>query len=131
MDESTLIALQGSIKKWETIVSGDAIDMGSDNCPLCQKFMALEAVEPDWATDGCFGCPVAEKVGMSLCSRTPYEKWADYVWTHREDGAGVRSDSKREWHYQVFDDRSKELAQKEADFLRSLLPSLPQPSPDK
>lgn len=35
MNKETLIALKGSIKKWEDIVGGIGYDDGADNCPLC------------------------------------------------------------------------------------------------
>lgn len=117
MDDKTLTALQGSIKKWEQIVNGDGFDNGADNCPLCVMFNYVEADEPEWALDGCFGCPVAEHVQESGCMRTPYEEWAEYTYHHKvtlEAGVMVRK---------VVDEESKRLAQCELDFLRALLPS--------
>jgi hypothetical protein len=38
MDEKTLEALKGSIRKWEAIVDGTGEDDGADNCPLCHMF---------------------------------------------------------------------------------------------
>jgi hypothetical protein len=67
MDEETLTALRGSIKKWEKIVDGSGIDRGPHNCPLCRAFYAYN----------CRGCPVAEAVDDILCAATPYEEWAD------------------------------------------------------
>lgn len=68
MDESTRIALEGSIKKWEAIVDGTGIDAGQDNCPLCQKFFK-EDVETGHK---CGGCPVKEESGEDGCRNTPY-----------------------------------------------------------
>lgn len=114
MDEKTLTALQGSIKKWEAIVAGTGYDDGADNCSLCILFIDNGAPEPEWAQDGCLGCPVALAVGTNGCSKTPYTKWSGY-----QSGNGRFNGNTRI----VFDERSKELAQSELDFLRSLLPS--------
>ena len=116
MNEKTLTALQGSIKKWEDIVNGTGADEGCDNCPLCLEFMDGIANDPEWAQDGCAGCPVAQSVGDSSCSRTPYAKWASYGYNYGEN-RGLKTPRMK-----VFDDKSKELAQAELDFLRSLLP---------
>lgn len=126
MDEKTLTALQGSIKKWEAIVAGTGLDAGTINCPLCQEFADKTGdIDDDtWREDGCVGCPVAETVGTHSCGRTPYSDWAAYTWDHRNDGAGVETNhGARHFDYRVFDDKSKDIAQKELDFLRSLLPS--------
>lgn len=65
MNEKTLRALKGSIRKWEAIVAGTERDEGTDNCPLCQKFFA----------NYCEGCPIQEKTGKYCCDGSPYEKW--------------------------------------------------------
>lgn len=99
MDEQTLTALRGSIKKWEEIVAGTGVDLGMDNCALCQMFCSDESV--------CAGCPVAEKTGATGCLDSPYEAWMQ--------GTGPLRGF-------VTDERTKALAQAELDFLRSLLP---------
>lgn len=103
MDEKTLTALQGSIKKWEEIVAGTATDEGEDNCPLCQLF--LWQAKQAW----CTGCPVAEHAKEPGCNGTPYRTWADH---HVKNGNA----------FKVSDEETKGLAQAELDFLRSLLP---------
>jgi hypothetical protein len=117
MDEKTLTALQGSISKWEAIVAGTGDDLGTDNCPLCLEFADKHADvnedEPRWASEGCFGCPVAEKVGTHSCCRTPYQAWANHSW----DVNGKKSHP-----YTVKDDKGRQLAQAELDFLKSLVP---------
>ena len=127
MDERTLTALEGSIAKWQAIVDGTGLDKGADNCPLCNEFSNVSDADADgdeaWRSDGCDGCPVSEKAGTSSCGRTPYEEWSAYVWDHRNKGAGVERESGGSYFdYRVFDARSKELAQAELDFLKSLLP---------
>ena len=64
MDEHTLKALRGSIRKWESIVSGLGEDLRSVNCSLCIEF-------PE-----CEGCPVVERTGQDECEGSPYyETW--------------------------------------------------------
>ena len=118
MDEKTLTALQGSIAKWEAIVKGAGPDLGWENCPLCTAFYEVtdeEDPEAEWARDGCVGCPVAQRVNQCACGGTPYEKWSTYMLKNERR----KFDEKRT----VFDDKSRELAQLELDFLRSLLPA--------
>lgn len=104
MDEQTLTALQGSIKKWERVVNGGG-DHGWQDCPLCDLFYFQNR------EDECDGCPVAARAGKPACSGTPYTAWVKYAWKpDRGDGM-------------VFDEKSKQLAQAELDFLKSLLPS--------
>lgn len=109
MDERTLTALQGSIAKWEKVVNG-ALEHGPQDCPLCKLFFFDE--------DECKGCPVAERSGKDACSGTPYMLWIKYVGDHRRA-------STEYVEIKVFDDKSKQLAQDELDFLKSLLPSSP------
>ena len=73
MDESTLAALHGSIKKWEAIVAGTRKDEGPTNCPLCLVF------HPDFRADGkshCEGCPVAI-AGYRGCTNDEYTAYCD------------------------------------------------------
>ena len=72
MNKKTLKALKGSIEKWEKIVAGEGIDLGTVNCPLCQIFVVPK--------DSCEGCPVMEKTGESDCYGSPY-------YDHRPDSA--------------------------------------------
>lgn len=60
--------LDGSIAKWEDIVTGKGADKGCDNCPLCQKFKLPRS--------RCGNCLIAEDSGDSCCRNTPYEGWA-------------------------------------------------------
>lgn len=103
MDAETLNALQGSIKKWELIVSGEGTDLGSDNCPLC-------------ATLACCGdCPV-DAITHNGCMGSPYGTW----YFHHEDDHFEEEDVEDERG--VLCPTCKELAQAELDFLKSLLP---------
>ena len=70
MDDETLKALVGSIKKWTAIARGEGVDRGAQNCPLCRKFR-----------DGfCWGCPVA-KAACAACIGSPYVGWLQHQTT--------------------------------------------------
>jgi hypothetical protein len=107
MDEKTLTALKGSIKKWEDIVAGTGIDQGPDNCPLCKRF---------WEDD-CEGCPVMEHTGYDACNMSPYDEWSS--WQSEHD---LRNISINELSSEVDKIKATKLAQDELDFLKSLLP---------
>lgn len=107
MDKITLKSLKGSIKKWTKIRDGKGKDKGAANCPLCLSFN-----NNDLNTVPCIGCPVHD-IGCDGCDNTPHEEWLD----HYEDK-----------HFRIgkFPEvkckTCKRLAQKEIDFLISLLP---------
>ena len=68
MERETLEALKGSIQKWRGITNGEGVDKGSNNCPLCHKFL-------DRKSGTCFGCPVYEHTKEHLCVGTPYDNY--------------------------------------------------------
>lgn len=106
MDKSTLLALKGSIRKWERIVAGTGYDKGADNCPLCRLFMNR--------TGSCDGCPVAEAVEIDGCDETPYMIWDKLTpWNAEGDCVQRKASNQQELA----------AAQAELDFLRSLLPA--------
>jgi len=101
MDKKTLKALKKSIRKWEKIVAGEGEDRGCDNCALCKLFAEYE----------CAGCPVYVETGETSCQGTPFHEWARH---HEEKHlTGV---------LKIKCPECKELAQKELEFLKSLLP---------
>ena len=109
MNKATLLALKGSIKKWEDIVAGTKQDLGDENCPLCKRFLVSKNKET------CEGCPVREKTGQSLCGGSPYEAW------HREQARlEDRADQYRERYADT--PELQKLARAELKFLRSLMP---------
>jgi hypothetical protein len=65
MDSKTLEALKGSIRKWEKIVSGEGVDYGWQDCPLCDMYIP----------EACRGCPISEKTNALGCRQTPYSSW--------------------------------------------------------
>ena len=97
MDERTLMALRGSIEKWEGIVAGEVDDDGADNCPLCELFRGNVG-------DECLGCPVEDKSGERFCHYTPYDYW---IVTCRDTGDTPEA---------------VKAAQAMLDYLKSLLP---------
>jgi hypothetical protein len=101
MDEETLNALKGSIKKHENIFAGIEVDHGTVNCPLCQLFRLND----------CKGCPVSEKTGEKGCLNTPYEMWSDHQDEEHDNGASVRCPE------------CARLVGLEIEFLKSLIPT--------
>lgn len=92
MNAKTLKALKGSIRKWQRIVAGTGRDEGPNNCPLCKLF---------WHAH-CQRCPVFKVTELENCGGTPYESWEGWK----------RVKTKEQRH----------IAQRELDFLKSLLP---------
>jgi len=110
MNKETLAALNGSIRKWKKIVEGTEVDRGTDNCPLCQMFHRRRiAFQRDSA---CDGCPVKNKSGEMYCESTPYIEWGNHHAIKHGSASTIIKNCPT----------CKELAQKELDFLRSLLP---------
>lgn len=101
MDNKTLEALKGSIKKWEGIVAGTVDNKGAANCPLCQLFNTPNK----WGqADQCVGCPIMAETGLMGCQDTPY---SDYENAEDEDPE---------------DEDLQGIAEEELAFLKSLLP---------
>jgi hypothetical protein len=108
MDAKTLKALKGSIAKWRKIADGTGADKGGENCPLCKVFYT--------SLVGCGECPIAS-AGFNGCKGTPYTEWA---LLEEGDVRGFRFAARGA---KAVSDRAKSVAQKEVDFLESLLPS--------
>lgn len=105
MSAKALEALRGSIAKWEKILTGTDEDIGYLNCPLCAAF---------YEDDNCAGCPVKERTGRRYCMGSPYDRWHTLMVDTHGNAKTAR--------WTVTDDASRELAQAELDFLKSLLP---------
>lgn len=110
MKPETLEALRGSIRKWEGIVAGVESDLGTRNCPLCQRF-----------GNGCDRngeerCPVFCETDAPCCNDSPYEDWKEAQWDRWEKGLT---------HFvaPVTDDETVMCAVLELEFLKSLLPT--------
>ena len=98
MDERTLKALHGSVRKWIKIYEGKEMDCGIHNCPLCAEFYE------NW----CAGCPVKDKTRRIQCAGSPYRSF-------------VRAERKYLSHA-MNEHLVQEAAAAEALFLISLLP---------
>ena len=97
------IELEGSINKWEDIVSGKGADKGVFNCPLCSLYHRFN----------CIGCPVREVNKVGYCKDTPFTEWIKHqVMCHRKQ---VSYRGRR-----VYCPTCLKLAQKELDYLKSL-----------
>jgi len=83
MDNEEVIALEGSIGKWESIAYGNGRDAGRDNCPCCKLAdrRAYEDVcEDDFAYgDGCRKCPIGRIANTYDCFKTPYDDFCTHV----------------------------------------------------
>ncbi|MCP3965086.1 MAG: hypothetical protein GY718_01855 [Lentisphaerae bacterium] len=100
MDDKILTALKASIEHWEDIKKDPDISPSSGNCPLCQLF----------ARNGCnLLCP-AYVIDKGYCEGTPYEEYSTYL-NSLDHEWGNKNEKLRQ-----------EIAQKEIDFLISLLP---------
>lgn len=99
--EKTKEALEGSIKKWELIVSGEGTDNGIYDCPLCKLF--------PYCNDGC---PI-EYDGYGGCSNSEFRDW----YCHLKDNHPVEFEK---CNRRVLCDTCKEYAIAELEYLRSL-----------
>ncbi len=95
-----IAALRESIRKWKWLVKyleehpdGLIPRTGVSTCTLCLVFLI----------GGCFNCPVYERTKRAYCERTPHSKY-NSVGEHRNHVL------------------AEEYAQKEVEFLESLLP---------
>ena len=106
MNEKTLLALKGSIKKWKKIINKTGVDNGQLNCPLCKLFIR----------DECESCPVNEKTSGYGCHASPYGKWEEHQDKNHFATYVETLTLKNECEKCEF------LAKKEKAFLESLLP---------
>ena len=111
MNEETLVALKGSIKKWEDIRDGREDDLGPRNCPLCQLFF--------YQSPQCVDCPVKEHTGEDCCRGTPYTVYRSFQDDYRYDHGGLYP---RAYNNPETVEKRRRLAQAEVDFLTFLLP---------
>jgi len=101
-----IVAIEGSIEKWERIVDGMGVDEGGHNCPLCKLIIVQ--------LERCPECPVY-LIGKTGCTQSgnPYLTWV----LHHEISRHEISNLSRKVHCPT----CKELAQDELDFLRRVL----------
>ncbi len=109
MKRETLKALKQSIQKWKKVVDGSGCDNGSENCALCERFGA--------GTCELLGeqCPVRKAIGKKDCRGTPFIAWQCHHKTkHNITDFPYRVQTKCK--------TCVTLAEKELEFLKSLLP---------
>ena len=70
MTDKVIQAIEKSIEKWDSIIEGNTIDKGQDNCALCQMFLVN--------TNSCNGCPIALFTKHNGCAQTPYEDFVEH-----------------------------------------------------
>ena len=101
---SKIDVLRESIRKWKWLVKylkenpdKPIPRSGNTTCALCEIFVG----------DACIDCPVYRRTKMESCKRTPYDKYCN---------AGRKNNHPL----------AEKYAQKEVEFLESLLPKKPQ-----
>lgn len=115
MAPETLAALRASIKHWEQnrdvrepIFAG----IQAKDCPLCDVFLDRHRFKAEsFVRDYCGACPIAKKTGQPGCEGTPWmaTRQALSTWSCNPGNAFYRH-------------RWRVVAQREVDFLISLLP---------
>ena len=109
MKTSTLRALKASIKKWENIVAGTGVNLGAENCALCERFLKGTFWEnPCEIKITGELCPVRIRSGRTGCHGTPYFPISHIL---------------REKLVDLNNVKEVQYATSELDFLKSLLPS--------
>jgi hypothetical protein len=105
-------ALEGSIEKWEKILKGKALDLGTKNCTLCQHYF-----NPLNYRFYCEGCPVRMVTGLDGCHGSPYTEYTNLVLTLK----GLQ-DGKYKMMGRKTPQALRDAVQKEIDFLKGLRP---------
>lgn len=105
MDARTIGILQDEITHWENISNGIEIDFRISNSPLCQNFIGNRI---------CYQCPVQDRTGKPHCNGTPIGAWQNHHFSVHNNFTC--------FYIKKGCNECQELAQKELDFLKSLLP---------
>lgn len=106
METKVLKALLRSAHKWDKIAKGKGTDQGTDNCALCELFIA----------NFCRGCPVSAHTHNVWCVGSPYETWdADKTERLRR-----MSDLDADWGWVPAGQEGRKVARAERDFLLQL-----------
>jgi hypothetical protein len=101
------VALDGSIAKWQGIVSAfveadgtdeapDYTEDGLKDCPLCIEFnRPSRARRNDPDDPQCKGCPIFADTSVNRCDGTPYDEWrCDETQANAETMLGYLEDLK-------------------------------------
>lgn len=106
--EKAINALSRSIDKWYGVTFKGRTDNRHYDCELCRVYRVQY---DDSSLLHCDTCPIYLDTGESSCRVTPYSEWVYYNMENFN------------WHRRscrVFDEKSKELALKELNYLRAL-----------
>lgn len=101
MNPTTLQALCESIEHWTRLATGTRKScefVGVKDCALCQLFYT------GYSPNSCVGCPVMQATKQRFCKNSPYK------------------DASKASYFGYNSVEFKEAAQRELDFLKSLLP---------
>jgi hypothetical protein len=106
MNYETRLALVLSIAKWKRNVVAETpydVTVGTKTCALCQLFSG---------DNDCGDCPVKVRAGVGCCRNTPYctAFTTHHIWSISASNT-------------MLHDAFREAAQREVDFLESLLPA--------
>jgi len=97
---------------WKDGNHSTAIDISSDNCPLCDLYLGLLE---------CQGCPIYEHTKDSYCHDTPWQNLNESFLFKANHYDCEEKDRIRETRSYVVDDALIKLVQDEIDFLISLI----------
>jgi len=106
-----LIALKGSVEKWDKISKGEGEDNGTDNCPLC-KLYHTRSLSGLGDEVNCTGCPIQKKTGEHGCKGTPYIDFLHMV-TKNESEPKVKQAAKafQDWLEDLYIEESYKYIQ--------------------
>lgn len=113
MNPETLNALKLSIAHWERLASGKRKRnecVSVDDCHLCRMFNKHNTLTDPPQDTRCEGCPIKERTGERFCKNTPFieaEEISEQVDKYAEPMDAPEF---------------QDAAQKELEFLKSLLP---------
>lgn len=111
MRKATITALKESIATWECRAAGEDIWPDADSCALCDRFQGNGHESCQLSGEEC---PVREATGAAVCSEaTAFLKYDEY---YRNS---VRRGNTAQYAASIM---GRRRAQKEVDFLKSLLP---------
>jgi len=103
--------LEKSIEKWRAILFESGEDHGSSGCECCEIYLlGVKRI----VKAACFGCPIKEHTGKTMCYGTPYDDWIAYTSEYKKKH-GIRI---------AFDVRARELALEELELLTMIVTKL-------
>lgn len=111
LTKADIRAIKASIGKWRRVATGEGDERGVRNCALCKlHFLRADPLR------SCRKCPVYQRTDLQFCGGSPFEDW---VALH--DTRNLRENAGGDGYFAVTK-KAKEIAQREVEFLTSLLP---------